>query len=240
MSESHQFQCQTCGSKLDFPSNFEGQTVQCDQCGLNTVLKKINIPQAAANTPDKKTDAPQAAANTPVQIELPPATQSPTAVYVDSEAVGQAPPPPIGQAPPPPSTPEPIGSNQDVAQAAVSGPATFMMVLAILNIVVMLVGLAMNLFFGGLGLAALDAGAEPEGVQLIMQGVGGVIGNILGIITSILILVGAIKMRKLQSYGLSMTACILSILCCTCCIGIGPGIWGIVVLCKPEVKSAFH
>jgi len=139
-----------------------------------------------------------------------------------------------------PSMPQPIGLNRGVAQAAVSGPATFMMVLAILNIVVVLVSLVMNLFFGGLGLAAMDTGAEPEGVQLIMQGVGGVIGNICGIISSILILVGSIKMRKLQSYGLSMTACILSIICCTCCIGIGPGIWGIVVLCKPEVKAAFH
>ena len=75
---------------------------------------------------------------------------------------------------------------------------------------------------------------------MILQGIAGVGGNICGIITSIIILVGSIKMRKLQSYGLSMTACILSIVCCTCCIGIGPGIWGIVVLCKPEVKAAFH
>ena len=99
MSESHQFLCQTCGSKLDFPSNFEGQTVQCEKCEFNTVLKKINIPQAAANTP--------------VRIEIPPETQSPTAVYGVSEkedASLEA----VGQAPPFPSTPEPEGKPTKV------------------------------------------------------------------------------------------------------------------------------
>ena len=92
MSESHQFQCQTCGVKLNFPSNFEGQTVQCDKCGLNTILKKINIPKIATNPP--------------VPIKLPTATQSPTTIYGVSEkedassgAVGQV-------NPPFPSTPE--------------------------------------------------------------------------------------------------------------------------------------
>ena len=105
MSESHQFQCQTCGSKLNFPSNFESQTVQCDKCGLNTVLKKINIPQAAAISP--------------VPIKLPPAIQPPTAVYgvsekedASSEAVGQG-------DPPFPSTPEPEGKPPKVQAIAV-------------------------------------------------------------------------------------------------------------------------
>jgi len=105
MSESHQFQCQTCGYKLNFPSNFEGQTVQCDKCGLNTVLKKINIPQGDTNSP--------------VPIKLPPATQSPTAIYgvsekedASSEAGGQGNPP----FPPPP---EPEGKPPKVQAVAV-------------------------------------------------------------------------------------------------------------------------
>jgi hypothetical protein len=99
MSESHQFQCQTCGFKLDFPSNFEGQTKVCLNCEFETVLKKINIPQAATNTP--------------VRIELPPETQSPTAVYGVSkkeDASLEA----VGQAPPFPSTREPEGKPTKV------------------------------------------------------------------------------------------------------------------------------
>ena len=179
--------------------------------------------------------------NAQTQVSADGGAWQPSGQYPELASTGGAPPVPANLgAPAAPGMPLPMVANPAAAQAMVNGPAIFMMVLAILNIVVLLVSVVMNLFFGGLGMAAMDAGAEPEGVQLIMQGVGGVIGNICGIIISILILVGSIKMRKLQSYGLSMTACILSIICCTCCIGIGPGIWGIVVLCKPEVKAAFH
>ena len=76
---------------------------------------------------------------------------------------------------------------------------------------------------------------------MIIQAIFGVIGNICGIIISTLILVGASKMRKLQSYTFSDDRMYFEHpVCCPCCIGIGPGIWGIVVLCKPEVKAAFH
>ena len=179
--------------------------------------------------------------NAQTQISADGGAWQPAGQYPELASTGGGPPVPANLgAPAAPGMPQPMAANPAAAQAMVNGPATFMMVLAILNIVVSLVSLVMNLFFGGLGMVALDAGAEPEGVQLIIQGIGGVVGNICGIISSTLILVGSIKMRKLQSYGLSMTACILSIVCCTCCIGIGPGIWGIVVLCKPEVKAAFH
>jgi hypothetical protein len=54
---------------------------------------------------------------------------------------------------------------------------------------------------------------------------------------------GALQMRNLKNYGLSMAAAILVMLpCgsyCCCCIGIPIGIWALVTLNKPEVKSAF-
>jgi len=143
-----------------------------------------------------------------------------------------------GGAPPVPGMPQPMTANPAAAEAVVNGPAIFMMVLAGLNIALALFSLVMNLFFGGMGFAAAPSGGGQE--EMIIQAISGVVGNICGIIISILILVGANKMRNLQSYGLAMTACILSIVCCPCCIGIAPGIWGIVVLSKPEVKAAFR
>jgi len=71
----------------------------CPNCEFETVLKKINIPQAATNTP--------------VRIELPPETQSPAAVYGVSEqenASLKA----VGQAPLFPSAPEPEGKPAKV------------------------------------------------------------------------------------------------------------------------------
>ena len=50
-------------------------------------------------------------------------------------------------------------------------------------------------------------------------------------------------MKKLESYGMVMTATILSMLPCTsscCCLGLPLGIWILIVLAKPEVKSAFR
>jgi hypothetical protein len=50
-------------------------------------------------------------------------------------------------------------------------------------------------------------------------------------------------MRKLDSYGLAMTASIVALIPCIspcCVVGLPIGIWALVILSKPEVKSAFH
>ena len=61
-------------------------------------------------------------------------------------------------------------------------------------------------------------------------------------ISSVLIIVGSIKMMSLSSTGWSRTAAILAMIPMVsgCCIlGIPFGIWALVVLGKPEVKRAF-
>ena len=127
------------------------------------------------------------------------------------------------------------------AQAMVNGPGIFMMVLAIICIPLTLLGLAMNLFAGSLGSILKDLPPELAD-QLIRDGAIGIAQNGLSLVANIVILIGAIKMRKCQSYGLAITASILCILCdwgC-CCLGLGAGIWSLVVLSKPEVKAAFQ
>jgi hypothetical protein len=62
---------------------------------------------------------------------------------------------------------------------------------------------------------------------------------------ALLILLGGVRMRALQSYGLAMTGSILAALpCFSCagCCGVGQvvGIWSIVVLFNPEVRAAFQ
>ncbi len=56
------FQCQTCGSPMDFPENFEGQHKVCDVCGLSSVLRKIKGASMGATNPK---------AIVPPQLELP-------------------------------------------------------------------------------------------------------------------------------------------------------------------------
>jgi hypothetical protein len=61
-------------------------------------------------------------------------------------------------------------------------------------------------------------------------------------LTSLVTLLGGIKLMKLSSPGLVMFGSILSLLPCTsgCCfLGLVFGIWAMVVMGKPEVKAGF-
>jgi hypothetical protein len=67
---------------------------------------------------------------------------------------------------------------------------------------------------------------------------------ILQIIIAVLILVGAIKMKALRSYEFAYAAAILSVIpcispCCGWILGLIFGIWAMIVLAKPNVKSQF-
>lgn len=77
-------------------------------------------------------------------------------------------------------------------------------------------------------LAGTAVMAATSGIGLVLYGLG---------------IFGAIKLKKLESYGLAMTSAILAMLPCTSCccvIGLGFGIWTLIVLNKPNVKQAFH
>jgi hypothetical protein len=70
-----------------------------------------------------------------------------------------------------------------------------------------------------------------NGIKLIVVGT-----------TNLLAIVGGFAMRRLGSYGLSMTGAIISIIPCVtgCCFtGMPLGIWALVVLVRPEVKAGF-
>jgi hypothetical protein len=125
----------------------------------------------------------------------------------------------------------------------VTGPAIGMLVVA-------LGGFFFSLFFivfGAMKMAGAippdpSPGAGPPAIGLstderfALVAIGGM--AVMAVVTAI----GAWKMKNVQSYGLSMAACIMSCIPCynSCCLlGIPFGIWGIVVLLNPEVKDAF-
>ena len=67
----------------------------------------------------------------------------------------------------------------------------------------------------------------------------------VGMVASLLVILGGIRMRALRSYGLAMTGAVLSIVpcvtCAGCCgLGQGVGLWALIVLLKPEVKALFR
>jgi len=123
-------------------------------------------------------------------------------------------------------------------KAAVSGPATFLMVVGGLTIV--FAGIMLILHAIGAGAGALGGGGGTMGV---LSGGLGIVWDLIVIIGGAIVIFGGIKMKNLQNYGLAMTAAILALVPCTagyCCIlGLPAGIWALVILMKPEVKAAF-
>jgi hypothetical protein len=142
----------------------------------------------------------------------------------------------VGPLPTLPSIPAP----GPMAADQVSGPAIGLIVVAILGVIVQIAALIFNL----VGASFLASSQMPkEAWANMFSGTIGVVSGIICILMGGLILFGALKMKKLESYGLAMAASIIAMIPCIspCCfIGLPIGIWAVVVLSKPEVKSAFH
>jgi hypothetical protein len=63
----------------------------------------------------------------------------------------------------------------------------------------------------------------------------------LSMLSGVFMIVGGLKMLRLQSYGWAMTACVVAVLPFNPVgfIGLIIGIWGLVVLNQPSVRAAF-
>jgi hypothetical protein len=126
------------------------------------------------------------------------------------------------------------------AAQLVKGPAIGLIVTAVLGALVQIASLIMHL--AGATFPAHNEMPNQAWVSF-MSGTVGAIASVIGLIVSVVILLGALKMQKLQNYGFAMAASIIAMIPCfspCCLLGLPIGIWAIIVLSKPEVKSAFH
>ncbi len=127
----------------------------------------------------------------------------------------------------------------------VSGPAILLMVTAGLGAVAALFSLISSAAGGGRIPPELLSNPDlAKYAPLIEKSqAAGSFSNFLVLVLSGVVFYGALKMKGLQNFGLSMAAAIIAMVPCVgpcCCIGIPAGIWALVVLNKPEVKSAFR
>ena len=142
-----------------------------------------------------------------------------------------------------PGSPGP--GSRAAALEQVNTPAILLMVTAGLGVVMSLVGLAQAVMGGNRLPPELLNDPNIAQYRSIIEGaqkVGG-FSNVLTLLLSGLTFFGALKMKNLENFGLSMAAAIIAIIPCfgpCCCLGIPVGIWSLVVLNKPEVKSAFR
>ena len=176
---------------------------------------------------------------------------------VESLVVGQpANPPPYRDENHTPDTPfEPsdrlTAEELEEARRQVQGPAIGLIVAGSLNV---LVPLLLALVFvtmlwrtelraGGRG--PVVAAATPGAVAAATVGVPGYIeiGLIycLNLPVGLLMIIAGLKMRKLETHGLAMTASIFAVLPVTtaCVLGLPIGIWSLIVLNQSNVRAAF-
>jgi hypothetical protein len=158
--------------------------------------------------------------------------------FADALAASSAPPPPLTA----PATG--AGAARDAALQLVKGPAIGLKVTAIVGLVLVGLGLVYNvLVLSGVNIG-LQQIQDPQ-IQKLFSTLGsglGIVQDIIGGIVGVIVLIGAAKMQKLQNYQFALTAGIVAMLPCIspCCIfGLPFGIWALVVLNKPEVKSQF-
>lgn len=127
-------------------------------------------------------------------------------------------------------------------------PAILILVLAGVGAVLSVAGLFIK---GAILEAVLNAGipfdpnirTQLEQSRAAGIGVSEIFQAVLGLGINVLVIVGALKMLRLQSWGLAMTAAILIMLPCSgccCLLGLPVGIWALVTLNKPEIKGAFR
>jgi len=163
----------------------------------------------------------------------------------------------------PSATPPPLvagGNGRAAALRRVKAPAIALVVSASLDILLATWGLLETVFFStsaqqsnsemqqlNNALRQLDNPQIQEFVQKLMSILHnrpiGIVSDLFGLAMSVLILMGALKMKSLRSYEFSITAAILSMVPCVtpCCfIGLPFGIWALIILRTPEVKSHFH
>jgi hypothetical protein len=159
--------------------------------------------------------------------------------FADVLAASSAPPPPF-------SSPVAAASGgRDAVLQLVKGPAIGLKVTAILGLVLMAAGLVMNIMtLGGFQIFPQQIN-DPQMQKLLssLSGGLGIVQGIIGGVVGVIVLIGAAKMQKLQSYQFALTASIVAMVPCIspCCVfGLPFGIWALVVLNKPEVKSQFN
>jgi len=145
------------------------------------------------------------------------------------------------QAPPPPPSdhsPYQTPPQGDPAQM-VKGPAIALLITAGIGIAFAILGIILNLA----GVNQPAPGQDMPQWAQATSGTAGVIQGIVALAMGVVIIVGANKMRALESRGFAMAASILAMIPCVspCCIlGLPFGIWAPVVLNKPEVREAFE
>lgn len=125
----------------------------------------------------------------------------------------------------------------EIARSKLKGPILGIKITAILGVLYCLFTLVSNLV-GGSEWMYSSYPAEHRG---LIKGFG-IGGSVIGLAAAAFLWMGAGKMERLQGYNMALATAIVAMVPCVspcCCLGVPIGIWAVIVLSRPEVKSAF-
>jgi len=136
------------------------------------------------------------------------------------------------------------GGNRDAALQQVKGPAIALIITASLGIAYYAFSGLFTLFTGGQMFHQQMPSNIPPQMRAFIEGMQGPLAGVINLAVAALngfVLFGAIKLLRLQNHSVATVASVAAMLPCQCCclFGLPFGIWALVVLNKPEVKSQF-
>ncbi len=148
---------------------------------------------------------------------------------------------PTSSATPPPF---PTGGGREAALQAVKGPAIALIAIASLGAAYYAFSGLLYLFTGGAMFHHAMPPNVPPQMRAFIEGMQGPMAGAISLVIAAVngfVLFGAINLLRLRNHGVAMVACIVAMLPCQCCclFGLPAGIWALVIMNKPEVKSQF-
>jgi phage FluMu protein Com len=211
-----EFRCTQCNRLLRTGDETAGRDAQCPECGAISA-----IPASTAPSEPPPPAGPEG--GNPFAVWQAPEAQPP------SDNPYQSPVSSLYLAP---------GRADPFAKQRVAGPATALIVTAVLG----LIGNVLSLAFIGFVLSQRPA-LPPNNNLDDFTGYMNLGVAFIGLPVGVVMLIGAMKMKKLESYGLAMAGAILGMipyLSPCCLLGLPFGIWALVVLSDGSVKAAFR
>ncbi len=238
-----EFRCTQCQRLLRTREEAAGKKAKCPECGAILDVPSSSAPGEVTSPPPAPpgvgdpfapSTRPTSDSATPFGPEVPLSSdsagaenpyQSPRGV----EAIASRP------------AYQPYPDALAYASSRVAGPAIALLIVGTLSLAYQMLETVM--FLVGFSAPWLAEAAEMD---LFFQTAPLVLilgARFLWMILWILVIVGAVKMKRLENYAWAMTASIIALIpcICPCCVGGIPfGIWALVVLSDSQVQAAFR
>jgi hypothetical protein len=138
--------------------------------------------------------------------------------------------------------------DHDWALGEVSGPATALKVIGWIGIVLSLLSFGIWVVLVAMVMAAPppgqnNRGGDKERNDVLAQAAIYIPQSCVAFVVSIVMLIGAGKMSRLENYGWAQAAAVVGMIPCIspcCLLGLPFGIWALTVLNRPDIQRAFR